>query len=524
MKVKNVWKLVQPNLNLIVPLLLLIPLYAVLYKLYIPRVNAFGCFDDCNNFMGGYFLLVGKRIFSDFFFNHQPFAAYISYIIQLIAHPRNIYELVLRHRQFVLLFSLAANALLTLRFRLPAFIFVLIYELSKFYLFGDRFLAEGIIVYPLVYLSGLVLLKISNKKLFASDYFISAIAAWFVIFMREPYVPLALVLFAAILFDRKIKTTKIIAITTFCVMTISTLLSFNISEYFFNVVTVNYSAVLPSDITTNMFGDRFLQAFLYPLYIFFYGKWNILRQLLVFLDLIFLANLFVLIKNKSYRSAIAIFIILGLANIRVVLPGSMFYETFHMLVWFALFIFLTAFLVFQNFKQKFLFYGSLFILSVALFSFVLSKSYFPKENYNQQAQFLEFYGEDLQIGEVVRGLSKPGDTLFLDASDDLIYWQAKLPSSYKYTWYTSAMPGFSKYTDARLQMFKTNPPTFYKEFGSCPKKADVGPNYRLPDFVKDDYTRLYNLKKPSCLFVRKDKIQYITNAQWKKAFEFLYHI
>src|SRR5689334_18076619 len=32
-------------------LFFLIALYMFLYKVYIPRVNAFGCFDDCFNFM-----------------------------------------------------------------------------------------------------------------------------------------------------------------------------------------------------------------------------------------------------------------------------------------------------------------------------------------------------------------------------------------------------------------------------------------------------------------------------------------
>ena len=86
------------------------------------------------------------------------------------------------------------------------------------------------------------------------------------------------------------------------------------------------------------------------------------------------------------------------------------------------------------------------------------------------------------------------------------------------------MPHFLKYTDARAEMFKTNLPTFYKEFGSCPKKSDIGESYRLPDFVADQYIRLYNLENPSCLFVRKDKIDQISDAQWQKAKEHLYSI
>src|SRR3989344_9397687 len=84
---------------------MLLVLYMFLYQLYIPRIAAFGCFDDCFNYMGGYFILNGKQLYSQIFFNHQPLMAYISYLIQLFTQPTNIFELLLRHRQFVLLFS-----------------------------------------------------------------------------------------------------------------------------------------------------------------------------------------------------------------------------------------------------------------------------------------------------------------------------------------------------------------------------------------------------------------------------------
>src|SRR3989344_7553536 len=160
----------RKNFSTVIALLLLIPIYIILYKFYIPHINAFGCFDDCNNFMGGYFLLQGKRMFSDFFFNHQPLAGYISYAIQAVSSPQNVFELILRHRQFMLLLGLAFNALLILRFGAKALIFALLFEFSKFYIFGDRFLSEGMIVYPLVYIVGIVWLKLSNHKPLTIDY------------------------------------------------------------------------------------------------------------------------------------------------------------------------------------------------------------------------------------------------------------------------------------------------------------------------------------------------------------------
>src|SRR5260221_6510528 len=89
--------------------------FVFLYKIYIPRIAAFGCLDDCFNYGAGFFLTKGKHLYSDIFFNHQPFAAYISASIQTITKPENIYALLLRHRQFILLFAFLCDALLILR-------------------------------------------------------------------------------------------------------------------------------------------------------------------------------------------------------------------------------------------------------------------------------------------------------------------------------------------------------------------------------------------------------------------------
>jgi len=40
-------------------LILLLGAYAFLYQILIPRVSSFGCFDDCFNIVGGYFILNG---------------------------------------------------------------------------------------------------------------------------------------------------------------------------------------------------------------------------------------------------------------------------------------------------------------------------------------------------------------------------------------------------------------------------------------------------------------------------------
>lgn len=489
--------------------------------MYIPRISAFGCFDDCFNFLGGYFMANGKVIYKDFFFNHQPIPAIISYFVQTITNPVNIFELILKHRQFLMLFGFMFNAFLILRFRYIAIPFIIMFELSKFYIFGDRFLAEGLIVYPLVYLLGLVLLKLSKQKLFAIDYLLSAILGWFVIFSREPYIPLAVFLLV-IIFWHKLEKIKKISIGIFAILTAVLLVYIgDLKEYYFNIVTFNFQAVLPGDLNVQMWGPKPLHIFLYPIYIFFYGGSNIFKQLLIGVNVIFLVYLLVLIKNRYYKLSIFILLILGLSNIRVVMPGALFYESFHLIIWFGLFVFTISFLIFNYSGKNSIKIFFLSVFSLILLSFVSSKYYFAREKIDVHAEFLTNFGAILHSGETVKILSNTEDTLFLDRSDDLIYWQAKRTSSYKYAWYTSQMNHFTKYSDERINMFKNNPPVFYKEFGTCPKKSAPA-DASLPSFVAKQYVRLYSGKDPSCLYIHKEKLKEITEEQWKKAEEFLY--
>lgn len=530
-KGKFLWlsKIKKPGLSYLL-IFLLIPFYYILYKLYIPRISAYGCFDDCNNFMGGYFLLQGKKLFSEIFFNHQPMAAYLSYLIQAVTSPINIFELILRHRQFIMLFGFVFNVLLLIRFGLPAFLFAIVFETSKFYLFGDRFLSEGMIVYPLVYLSGLIFLRFTNRKLFSIDFLLGSIFTWLVIFSREPYVPLALFAYVFLLAGKPFTSSKKISIGILLFLSIISTFYHDVSEYFFNVAIVNYLAVLPSDVKADMFGPRFLQSLFYPLYILFYGKMTIFKQILVGIDIVFLTFISILFFEKKLKIAFSILFLLALANIRVVIPGSMFFEAFHMLVWFGMFVFITLLLFFYNSSNRPLLIFVSVVILLFLTSFLTSKSYFAYEKVDRHVEYITNYGPILQMGSVIDVLASPGDTLFLDGSDDLVYWQAqhqngaaqaKVKSSYKYSWYTSAMIYFEKYKKERLKMFKENSPDFYKEYGFCNKIEQI-PGYSLPDFVKKSYVRLNADNKPSCLFVKKSKLDKISSDQWRKAKDWLY--
>src|SRR5258706_10849313 len=124
-------------------LFVLVCFLVIINKLYYDRVGSFSFGDEYNNFIAGYFMIKGRALFSQIFFNHQVLMAYISFAIQKVFHPTTLYKLVLYHRLFVIFFSFVFDILLVMRFRLRALICILFYEIIKYYLFGNLFLAES---------------------------------------------------------------------------------------------------------------------------------------------------------------------------------------------------------------------------------------------------------------------------------------------------------------------------------------------------------------------------------------------
>lgn len=488
--------------------------YLFLHQKYFPRINAFGCFDDCFNFLGGFFLLKGRRLYSEIFFNHQPLAAFISLFIQIYSKPINIYDLILRHRQFLFAYSFIFNSFLIMRFGLSGFLFSIIFESSKFYLFGDRFLAESLTVYPLVYLSGLVWDKFKNKRIYFLDYLLIAFSSWLVIYLRETYILLVIFCYLLLIYGKKTKA-KIISLILFLLLNLGFLSIFSLKEYIFNLVNVNL-------VTNRLAEINIFKSFIYPLLLFERGDWNLFHKFIIGIDIlfIFLVILYACYRKRILNSVVIIFI-LGLANFRIVKPGRIFYEAFHLLGWYAIFLFFTLCLTtyFLKFKKI---VGFIFLMGIICLFILLIRSpdNWIYEKIDPHYEFMTNFGPQMQIGEVVRILSKPEDTLFLDGFDDLIYWQADRISLYKYSWYTSVMPKIPLYAQARLEMFKNNPPDFY--YGTCPEKEV--PEWTMPNEIRSDYQQLYSEGKPTCLYVKKKIISQINPVSWEKAKEFLYEL
>lgn len=482
------------------------------------RIGVFGCFDQCFNFVAAYFMLKGKVLYSQIFFNHQSLMAYLSYIIQTILNPDNLYKLVLYHRIFILLFSLLMDVLIIWRFRWAGIGFVLFYETTKYYLFGNFFLPEAIIAYLIAYLAGLWWERVWKKHLSMFDYLIASIFTWLIVFLRIPYIPIALILYGLILFPLNQRTKKLTSTSLFLFLLLSflTLLNTPLKDYIHQVFVLNYQMMSSETQALGISGIGIFKIFLYPFLILFTGKWNYFRSILIGLDAAFLSLIaWFILKGEKRKEILLILFIMGLAAIRYVEPGTTFYEAFHLLAWYSLFVmFIFLFLIELHHSKKG--QGLSFILTSLLAVFFIYTTFssrsFIWEKVNREEEFTTNYAHYFAYGNVIKILSQPKNTLFLDLWDDLIYQQSGLDSSYQYSLYTPIMSSSQKFVQSRLAMFRNNPPDFYYSY---PGMGENCPPL-LPSEIVDDYRQLYFSKKPTCLYIKKANIAGITNEQWEE--------
>jgi hypothetical protein len=500
-----------------------LPCYSVLYKVLISKINGFGCFDECINFGGGFFMTYGKPLYSQIYFDHQPMMAVVSFLIQKVTDPGNITELLLRHYQFLFIYSMGFAVLLIYRYRLSAVLFLVSYELTKYYLFGTRFLGESFLIYPLVYLMGAAMEKLRGKTLTSPDYILVAIFTWFILFTREPYSLGVLLLFLVIILPLKMILPRV-SLGIFAVLTLITLALLPFREYIFSILTVNYQANIAGELqSSHFFGSGIIMSFFYPLALFVTGTWNLFHIFLIGISVVFcliIANS--LLKKKQYQLVLLVFLVLGLLNLRFREPGTVFYAGYRMLPWYSAFLFTTLYLLQTLLPKRRKYYFTLlavFLMSFGIYLIRPENVIFHKTD--PQTEYIINFGRVHQIGNVVAALSRPGQTFFIDGVTDLqpAYFISRRLPDYQYSWYAYQAQSFPVYRDAREEMFRNNPPDFY--YGYAPPEGVPGFN-QLPHTLIGRYEPLYSEMKESNLFVKKSIVSGITPDQWTKAREFRY--
>lgn len=501
-------------ISLFASLLLLI----IIFSASLNRLGAFGCFDDCHNFLSGYFMLKGKTLYKDIFYNHQPLMPYLSFLVQRITHPATLYNLILYHRLTIIMFALFFDLLLIFRFRFKGMAFVLIYEAAKFYLFGDRFLPEALISYLLVYLTGIAWESLEKKKISSFDLFLSTLFAFLAVFLREPYVLAIIFLYLFILFKKRKERIAYANFFLFLTLSLIFILTQPLKNYYYDLVYINSIStgkVEAEQQILNLTG--LLNIILYPLLILVKGQFTFLKIILFSLDCLFLLSISLLTYcSRQLKYLLFTFGVLALNALRYVTPGKMYYEAFHMLPWFAVFIILTILSIeslAQVMKRKYLSFVFETSLALIIIFSLVSPFSFLQEKINKESEFNTSYARYEVYGNVIKSLSKPGDKLFAELSGELLYFQSQLDSAYAYSLYTPWTAGSTEFNKARIAMFNNDPPDFY----FCADDGKAKDGNLLPPKIKNIFLKLDYQNTDSCLYVNKKTAYKIRKEQWQKA-------
>lgn len=422
---------------------------------YLNKVFSFHFVDEEHNFTLGKNILKGEVLYEDFFTNHQPIEAISSALVQKISDPLNISQLVKRHRQAIQFYILLGYAFILFYFGKKIIPFVISFELSRFYLLGNLFLSETLVIFPLLIIEGLIIWGTASK--FTS--FLFGLCLTICLFLLAPIWPLLIFSSAIYLFKTRSSIKKHFApFSLGIILVLSLVIPFMDPEgYFRYAIQSNLQYTVAA---TSYFGPWYVttpQAFIAP-WISWLGfpqgtetQW-IIRLLSIILTL----QIIFALKRKAYFNIFLILAILGLSNLRFYPPGQQFYQGFHLLPWYSSLLFLVSSFSVINLPKKL---TSILIILLIAFSGYFAQPLF--KNHDLIKQFDINYSHQQYIGNIVEALRDSDDILYVFPDQWLIYWQSNAKQGYKsfgyYIW-SSHMPELKQQVQ---NLFSNSTPTFF---------------------------------------------------------------
>ncbi|MFH1971304.1 MAG: hypothetical protein ABIJ05_02890 [Patescibacteria group bacterium] len=476
---------------------------------YENKVNYIHFVDEEENIVTGHYLLQGDKMYQDVFSQHQPIPAIFSAVIQRVTNPNSLFLLVKRHREFIIVWSFIWSLLLIFRFGFWTAGFVFSYELTKIFLLGNLFLAESLVVYPITYLVSLVICKPRDNPSNIELFFVGLIFM-FLLFTFSPVWPLLILLFICFAVKFKIYDWKKIGLIGLGVLPVllSILPFVRISEYINSVFVFNSKYYIP--LNQNQLSLSTLPKSFFSFFLPFLQSSpdTVINQVIKVFSLCFVAlSIFFLTEKK--KIFFLVFLFLGLANIRFIQPGLDYYRGFHLIVWYSLLLFVVFWSIkyLAHLAKNKAFRIGLAILGTGLVVFcliVVRLELFVKRNLLND-YYINYSGQ-FDLGEAVRILKSPGDTLFVAPDQMLIYWQSGIQKSSKYIFYYPFMDKVLSVQNDMAKMFENNPPTFIY----CQKNLFGNLSQYL-----SNYLPLTRNDKPVDLYIHKDKLGNISGQQLK---------
>lgn len=471
---------------------------------YLNKIFALHFVDEEDNFVLGHFLLQGQKLYSDLFSHHQPLGYILSASLQLITDPQNIEMLVRRHRQFMILYSVAWSLILIWRFRERIIPPLIIFEASKFFLLGSHFLSESLAVYPILYL---VLFLLESRKPKTFEFFISGLFISFSAFMLAPAWPMLGVYLILLIWIKRVRVKEFVFIAVGGLIPLLVSLPFvNIYYYFRNVFYINLKYYIPQSGEERL-PMALIKSFLSPLTALITpsslessGTIQKIASLSVILSSVFL------IKMKQYKALAIALTLLTLSNIRYFAPNLEYFSGFHILIWYAMLLVLSFYFI-PEIAKKYKKIKIVFLITVVaavLLSLYSSRQLFEKRD--MQHDYYVNYSEFYAYGEAIKAMRDEDDTLFVIPDAWLLYFQGNVKNNNKMVNFYGWMQLVWELNDPVVENFKSSPPEFF--YCDCDPK--------LVESYSDAYTQMIRDGAKTKLWVLNSKYNSLTEEQKNK--------
>lgn len=468
------------------------------------RSVSFSFVDEFNNWVAGYYMIQGRMLYSEIFFNHQPLMPMVSAIIQYAVSPLTLYKVVVIHRIFIGMYLVFFGALTIWKLRYIGLGVVAFHIATMFYTFGNLFLAEALLVYPSAILfAGMWDSMVHNTPLKYHDYLLYGTCVLLFLLSREPYIPPALIMYGIIMRDVWRTREGILSLSMIFFIVVLILTLFPWKSYVFSMTSLNMTGIVSGEIKQN--GSLWMsvvKSFFYPVYIVFSGKVTYVRliQVVVVGVILFVSTALVAIQ-KYRRVLILSFLVLGLLAVRVVVPGTAFYEAYRQLPWYGA-IFTFALIGLREYRKNNRKTRILFPILLLMFGVCyLNPQSFLYAQVEKENEFTTHYLDYVQKGELIHALSQQTDTVFVHGWGSLTYLVAQRPSAYDYVFDYPVTDSISLFSLAKERMYAQFQPSFV-DAGWCSPTKDA--KALFPHDVWKQYGYVTQHNTDMCLFVNKN--------------------
>jgi len=478
--------------------------------------QSFHFVDEDDHLVFASFINKDYKLYTDLSTNHQPLVYFLSSLTQKAVKPTTLFTLIKSGREAVFLYSFIASLFLFFYFGPIFLLFSLFFELTKFFIFGNLLLSESLVVYPLVFILGESFRTVFFKKPPKSwQGFIFGLCNFLIFFNLLPLIP-GILAFDIIFL---LKTKKLKSFLVGLILpTILLFLFVNPLDYFRETIVYNVKYVVPVLAPVKGIRDMVI-IFLFPFLSFINGRQSIMNQFIQFFTIILLINFILLIYKKKIKKILwwVLFFLLILSfNNRNLVPGEMFYTGFHLLPWYAAFIFfnlLTLKINFSEIKSK-IKYILIFLLILGG-GILFSSRYMPylvaiDKNYEHNINFYPYY----VIGKAINAVADSKDSLAVLPDESLIYWLAGTKLATRQVIYHSWEYQAPLLKEQMDKVFTVDPPDFI--YINYERVKNAGYVNLINEVLAKEYWQANIQGIAQKLYLKKSKIKAINENQWQE--------